>query len=81
MKKIVLILVLFTFYISNVKAFNINVGEIKIDSRSSVLTSNLSKTYKIDTEDFDNKIVADESVVEFSKELVSISLIDAIIHI
>lgn len=74
MKKIVLILVLFTFYISNVKAFDINVGEIKIDSRSSVLTSNLSKTYKIDTEEFDNKIVADESVVEFSKELVSISL-------
>ena len=76
MIKIVFIVALFIVSINNVSAFDIDVNKIDIDSRSSVLTENLNKTYKIDTEDFNKVIINNEDIKNLAKKLVSISLSD-----
>lgn len=74
MKKIIFVLALTIMSINVVKAFDIDVNKIELNSRTSNLTSKLNKTYNIDIEDFDKKIISDPKVEEFSKKLTNISL-------
>ncbi len=74
MKKFLFILALAIFSIIDVNAFDIDINKIDIDSRSSSLTKNLNKTYKIDTEDFNKIIINNDDIKKISKDLVKISL-------
>ncbi len=74
MKKIIFMIILFTFFLCNVEAFSIDVDKIDLNSRSKQLTDELDKAYKIDVSGFDSKINNDSNIVNLTKEFVSISL-------
>lgn len=76
MKKVIYILILAIFFISNVKAFDIDIDKIELDSKSTKLTNNLNKKYNIDITGFDNKIIVDEDVYNLSLEVAKLSLSD-----
>jgi len=73
-KKIIFMIILFTFFLCNVEAFSIDVDKIDLNSRSKQLTDELDKAYKIDVSGFDSKINNDSNIVNLTKEFVSISL-------
>ncbi len=72
MKKIFVIL-LSILSINVVKAFDIDIDKIEINSRSKTLANDLDKSYKIDTGDFSHLIVNDENAIKLVKSLINIS--------
>lgn len=77
MKKILFLLAMIIFLVSDVKAFSIDVDKIELDSKSSKLINNLDKTYKIDVDNFNNEIIYDKDTQNLVKEVVSISFSDS----
>lgn len=77
MKKILFILMMVIFLVSDVKAFSIDVDKIELDSKSSKLINNLDKNYKIDVDNFNNEIIYDKATQNLVKEVVSISFNDS----
>lgn len=74
MKKIMFIVISTMLFITNVKAFDIDVDKIDINSKANELTTNLNKMYKIEVTDFNNEIIYDEKVQELTRSLVKISV-------
>jgi len=72
MKKIFTI-ILSLLFVNVVYAFDIDIDKIDINSRSKTLTSDLDKSYKIDTGDFSHLIVNDENAIKLVKSLINIS--------
>ena len=73
MKRIVFMIFITSIFIMNVKAFEIDIDKININSRSNSLIQNLDKAYNIETPKFNKKIVNDEKAVEFAKKIVTLS--------
>lgn len=76
MKKILYTFVLTFLLINTASAFSIDVDKINIRSKSDDLINNLDSTYKIETSNFDNKIIYDEGISDYAKELLKISFAD-----
>lgn len=74
MKKILFGLLLSFIIFSNVKAFNIDINKISVDSQAKQLSENLNKTYNIETPGFKSEEVNNEEVNKLVKEVVKISL-------
>ena len=73
MKKLIFSLILVVVFISNVKAFSIDLDKIEITGKSDSLISNLDNSYSIETNGFEDEFVYDEAAKEVTKELVNIS--------
>jgi hypothetical protein len=76
MKKIVYLLVLFFLFIGNSYAFSIDVDKINIRGKSTDIINNLDISYRIETPLFNNQIINDEGIAEYSKEILKISFDD-----
>lgn len=76
MKKLLFTMIVFTFFISGVKAFQIDIDKIEINSKANELTNILSKSYKIDTEGFSKEVVIDKEAISLSRRLIDASFSD-----
>lgn len=74
MKKIIFIVISTILFITNVKAFDIDVDKIDVNSKADELTTNLNKMYNIEVAEFNNEIIYDEKVQELTRDLVKISV-------
>ena len=74
MRKKVIFLLLIFFLMFEVKAFDIDIDKISINAKSEAIINDLDASYKIETNDFDRKIVNDEQAVAIAKELVKLSM-------
>lgn len=76
MKKILYLFILFLVFIGNVKAFDIDMSKVKINSKSEELINNLDSRFYIDTGNFNNKIIKDNIAVNLASKIVDISFKD-----
>ncbi len=76
MKKIIYTILISFLLINSVEAFTIDVDKIDIKSKSESIISNLDSSYKIDTQEFNNKILKDENINEYAKKILKISFSD-----
>lgn len=76
MKKIIFTIFVSILFINTAYAFSIDIDKINISAKSESIIKNLDASYKIDTQDFNNEIVYDEEIVEYSKELLKITFSD-----
>lgn len=76
MKKIIFSLVILFLFIGGVEAFSIDVDKINIRGKSEEIIDNLDFSYNIETPEFDNEIIYDEEIANYSKELLRISFDD-----
>lgn len=76
MKKIIFTILLTIIFVGNVEAFTIDINKIDINSKSDELIKNLDSSYKIETRNFDNKIIYDENAINFAKKIVKSSFED-----
>lgn len=76
MKKIVYLLLISFCFIKTSYAFDIDVDKIDINAKSNEVINTLNKTYRIETDGFDKKIINDEKISKLAKELVKESLSD-----
>ncbi|HAB65940.1 MAG TPA: hypothetical protein DCE23_01100, partial [Firmicutes bacterium] len=75
MKKVIYIIVLFSIFICNVKAFHVDIDKIDIGSKSNKLIKKLDDSYAIDTSGFDNEEEKiDGNLSSTIEDLVRISL-------
>lgn len=76
MKKVIYTIVLMFILINTVNAFSIDMDKVNIRGKSDSIISNLDKTYKIETDQFSNKIIYDEEISNYAKDLLKISFSD-----
>ncbi len=74
MKKILYFLIISFFTMNIVYAFDIDINKIDINSKSKELVEELNKTYNIEVNGFDKKIIVNEDINKFVKEVTSLSL-------
>ncbi len=80
MKKIILCILLYFIFLSNVDAFNIDINKIQINGKSNAYIKKLDSSYKIDTKGFDNEIVNNEEIEKIARELTEIVISDNTIN-
>lgn len=76
MKKIMYVFLLSIVWIMNVNAFEVDVDKIEINGKGNNLIERLDKSYKIETDNFNNEIIYDENIQDYAKELLSIAFSD-----
>ena len=76
MKKILYAFILLLVFVGNVKAFDIDISKVKINSKSEELINNLDSKFYIDTGKFNNKIIKDNIAVNLASKIVDISFKD-----
>ena len=76
MKKIVFILLVCLFCNKIVYAFDIDISEVSLSSKSDSLINLLDKSYNIELDGFDKVIIDDENIKSFIKNVTLLSLSD-----
>ena len=76
MKKIIFIITLLLVFISDVKAFDIDMSKIDVTSRSDSVVKLLDKKYKIQLDNFNKNIINDRSAIIYTNQLVNASFQD-----
>ena len=76
MKKVMFVIYLFFIFVSNVKAFDIDMSKIDIKSKSNDIVNSFKLEYDINTEYFNNKIVNDREAIIYTNNLVGLSFED-----
>ncbi len=74
MKKIIFLLIISLSFIKISYAFDIDVDKIDIHAKSNEVINSLNKSYSISVDGFDKRIINDEKISNFTKELVKESL-------
>jgi len=76
MKKVLFIISLLFIFVSNVRAFDIDMSKIDINAKSNDIVESFNLEYDINTDSFSNKIVNDRESIIYTNNLVSISFED-----
>ena len=76
MKKILYLLIISLSFMTTSYAFDIDINKIDINSKSNELINGLNKTYNIEINDFDKRIINDDKINNLAKELVKETLSD-----
>lgn len=73
MKKILFIISLLIIFVSDVKAFDIDMSKIDINARSRDVIASFDMNYKINTDSFEESIINDRSAIIYTNNLVKVS--------